>query len=82
MDRKNIGSLLSPYLSPIPAKKGFEKSLTNTDKDKIIAMLRESNPLQESHKGQKGAFMPITKNIEKQIKESLLEILFLRNIIS
>ena len=45
MDRKNIGSLLSPYLSPIPAKKGFEKSLTNTDKDKIIAMLRESNPL-------------------------------------
>ena len=45
IDKKNIGSFLLPYLSPIPAKKGFEKSLTNTDNAKIIAILRESNPL-------------------------------------
>jgi len=38
IERKNIGSLLSPYLSPIPAKKGFEKSFIKTEHDRIIAI--------------------------------------------
>ena len=36
--RKNIVSLLSPYLSPISAKKGLEKSFIKTEQDRIIAI--------------------------------------------
>ena len=38
IERKYIGSFLFPYLSPIPAKNGFEKSLINTEHDKIMAI--------------------------------------------
>jgi hypothetical protein len=37
----------------------------NTEREIIRAIYRESNPFEESHKGQNGAFIPITKNIEK-----------------
>tara|TARA_B100001013_G_scaffold228198_1_gene139900 strand:- start:356 stop:679 length:324 start_codon:yes stop_codon:yes gene_type:complete len=64
-ERYNIGSFLLPYLSPNPAKKGLKIILNNTEREIIKAIFRESNPFEESHNGQNGAFIPITKNMEK-----------------
>ena len=64
-DRYSIGIFLLPYLSPNPAKKGLEMIFNKTEREIIRAIYRESNPFEESHKGQNGAFIPITKNIEK-----------------
>ena len=58
-------------------KKGLEKIFIKTERDIIIAIDLESSPLDESHRGQNGAFIPITKNIVKYIAENLKEILFL-----
>ena len=65
IERKSIGILRFPYLSPNPAKNGLEIIFISTDREIIKEIYRESNPLEESHNGQNGAFIPITKNIVK-----------------
>jgi len=64
-ERYSIGILRFPYLSPSPANRGLEIILINTENDIINAIDLVSKPLYESHSGQNGAFIPITKNIEK-----------------